>query len=344
MIPPIRRWPIPRLLAAGEVGDRELLRRFRVDPPGIVREVAGRRLSALVSHRIPTIAPDLKPFLSRELGAVAQRRAALQTIDQLGVKALVFKGAANALSYYPSETLRSSQDLDILLHPADIEAMYPGELAQDHQAHDHLPRKAFAGFATEVHYRIGTHSSWGSPEDIFADSIALADFANLRQPAPHIALTIALLHMYKHYGRMPFDSIDIAMLRGIDWSAAETLWIDRELLPLIMPGLLAYLRTSQTPPKINLDRLWTKLSAPESAWVELFAWHLLDQRFSFIREQRLRCHKHGYGFVEFCLRELLGSPEATTQLTGYPVGDFRHRYYHYMGLPIRRVCRVFRSR
>jgi hypothetical protein len=349
-----RRWPIPRLLAAGEPGAQELLRRFRVDPPGIVREVAGRRLSRLVQEWVPAMAPDLAPFVTRELGAVAQRRAALTELDRLagetGIQPLVFKGAANALSCYSSEGLRSSQDLDILLTAADIEALYPGELAPallQARPIDHLPRKHIAGFATEVHYRLGDHAKWGEPADLFADSAALANFAHLRQPAPHSALTIALLHTYKHYGRMPFDPIDVAMLHAsgtIDWPAAVDLWTRCDLLPQVLPGLLAFLRTSQNPPAVDEAALVAQLPHEERPWLELFASHLLDQRFSFIREQRLRCHRHGRGFIPFCIGELFGQHETTTSMTGRPPSDPRHTFHHYIALPLRRLLRVLRPR
>jgi hypothetical protein len=348
MTPPICRWPIPRLLATGEPGERELLRRFRIDPPAIVREVAGRRLSCLVSQRVSTMAPNLKPFLARELGAVAQRRAALCALDALagerGIRPLVFKGAANALTYYANETLRSSQDLDILLPAADIEALYPGELARGGQAIDHLERKTLAGFPVELHYRIGDHAHWGQPSDVYVDAIPLADFANLRQPAPHVALTIALLHMHKHYGRMPFDCIDIAMLQGTDWVAATELWIEADLASKVLPGLLAHLRTSPTAPELEIEPLLECSTSSDRERVEHFAWHLLDRRFSFLREQRLRCHRHNIGFAAFCLRELFGSPEATTRMTGFPDGDLRHCYHHYLALPLRRILRSLRSR
>jgi hypothetical protein len=347
MIPP-RRWPIAQLLAAGEPGARELLRRFRADPSGIVREVAGRRLSRLVQERVPAMAPDLQPFVLRELGAVAQRRAALVELDQIaadtGVQPLVFKGAANALSYYPSESVRNSQDLDILLSHADIETLYPGELApalKQARPIDHLERKAVAGLATEVHYRLGDTPSWGEPAELFADSAPLAEFANLRQPAPHVALTITLLHIHKHYGRMPFDPIDIAMLHdsgGIDWPAAIQLWTTCDLLPRVLPGLLAFLQTSPNPPALDT------LPGSESEPTQLFVRHLLDQRFSFIREQRLRCHKHQRSFVTHCLTEFFGSHETTTAMTGRVPGDPRHAFHHYLSLPARRLSRVLRPR
>jgi hypothetical protein len=71
---------------------------------------------------------------------------------------------------------------------------------------------------------------------------------------------------------------------------------------------------------------------------------LLDQRFSFIREQRLRCHKHQMSFLKFGLGQLLGTPETTTRMTGYANGDPRHMFQHYCGLPLRRLTRALRKR
>lgn len=345
-------WPTSLLLAVGAPrAMAELTRRHAGNPRETLRRTAGFRTASICRHLLAEAglsdAPlyaDLLRFEQQELGQAALRKIALASLNtqykQAGVAALLFKGATLATTIYPNEHARQSADIDVLLKEADIERLYPGALAAPSRAHDHIARQDVAGMPVEVHYRIGRLDTWGFPDDLLPSAEP-----GLHAPSAEQSLTISLLHMNKHYGAMPYDFLDIALLcrtQEIDWETCAQLWQDRELAPWVCPGLLAAARCGLVPQAPVADLIGA-LSPLDRKRTLAYATFLGSTRLSFLRRWQLRSWRRGQPVLQTMLRQLFATPAVTKRLTGLNRTNPLFWLHHLVLQPLRRASRVFRS-
>ena len=356
--------PLPALLASpSPEATNVLARRLGWDAIGTVRALRRRGLVTYALHRLTEAGLGDEPGLEAmreaaawELGFTAKRRLALADLDCMagegGLHPVLIKGAANCVLYYPTETLRVSQDIDVVLPREDIDRHFPpGRLppaptrpgAPD--PHDHVTRQLLQGTPIEFHFRVGLAPAWGEPADVAAGATPLPGRTCLLAPSTEVALTIALLHFRKNRGKAPYDLSDvtrIADVPGLDWQAVADLWTGRGLAPLVAPGLIAAARVGGGIPSDVVVRVWDGLVEPDRALAGLLAGFALSDRFRLLREHHVLCRMQGRSFVASCARDFAGSRAVTRKLTGLTPKHPLFWLNHCVLLPLRRLRHCLR--
>lgn len=203
--------------------------------------------------------PAAKPRAA-DAGAHAMallRRHVLGTIDaalsQAGIDALVVKGAALALTVYPSEAVRPMNDIDLLVRAEDRDrallALRAAGIA-DPEADKReasadllgevvlIARSGAAELTVELHTSIDKIAPRPlATRDLLARSAPLAGLSRLRAPSLEDHALIVALHASTHGFRHPIALLDLELIlrAGIDESAladrarraelATALWI-----------------------------------------------------------------------------------------------------------------------
>jgi len=350
------------LVAPRADASAELRRRFSGEPGAVVRELTGSRLASYALARLPELGIDPVPERERfeqaalvELGWTAKRRLALAELNGQaadGRPRLLFKGAATSLQFYPLETWRWSGDIDVMLRERDLAELHPAEWAAllgrqegipfpEH----HIERQVVAGTAVELHYRLEFAPVWGTLADLLPGAFPCPGFPRLLVPAPATAFTLALLHLLKHRGTMPFDFLDLARIEGagLDWDGLADDWRRAGILPFAAAALgLAHDWVGIGPPA-TVAALGAGLRGREARAADFLRECVLAEHLPRIRRYRFECLLLGIPFGRFCLRHFLGTRAATRRLSGRVPADPRFWLAHFVGLPARRLWRFWRG-
>lgn len=345
----VRQLSAPLLLVAPRPDAAEELRqRFTADPAAIGRELAASRLASYAQARLPELGIDVSPIqvplgqaVLQELGWTAKRRLALAALDEQasdGRPRLLFKGAATSLQFYPQETWRWSGDIDVMLHERDLDELHPEEMAalRAQQAEipfpeHHIERQVIQGTAVELHYRLEFAPHWGTLPDLLPGAIPCPGFPRLLIPPPATAFTLALLHLLKHRGQMPFDFLDLARIEstGLDWSALAKHWQQAGLAPFAITALTVAHALAGIGPADTVADLWQSLRGREARQARFLRACVLADELPRLRRYRFECLQQGIPFLGFCLRLFLGTRAATQRLTGHSSRDPRFWFAHW---------------
>ena len=355
-----RSWGLPLLLARGdEVALREVIHRFQHAPDALIRAMGRNAVAthALAQLQAAGLGDDqirarLQPVVAWELGFTARRRLALQALngwaERVGVQPLLIKGAATSRTYYPQETWRVSQDVDFVLPQAQIANFFPADAVRagveaGHSApEDHGERVLVHGLPVEAHFRVGVFPHWGTPPDLGLDSEPCPGYPHLRVPAATVALTIALVHLYKHLGQMPYDLLDLTRIVAsgrVNWAEATELWKERGLAPVVLPGLVILAAVSNGVPDPLIPEFAASLTRPERRTVCAMTTYVFSGRFRFLREQRVVALMEERSFLRQAAGAFLGSPEVTRRLTGLNPRQPLFWVQHLAVQPARRLWR-----
>jgi hypothetical protein len=359
----LRQLSAALLLAAPRAGAAaELRRRCAEEPLATARELAASRLASYALARLPELGIDPVPERERleqaalgELGWTAKRRLALAELDAQaadGRPRLLFKGAATSLLFYPNETWRWSGDIDVMLHEADLAELHPAEWAELRGRQEeipfpehHLERQILAGTAVELHYRLEFAPTWGTLADLLPGARPCPGFPRLLVPAPAVSFTLALLHLLKHRGTMPFDFLDLARIEaaGLDWDGLAAAWRRAGILPYTVAALAIAHDWAGIGPPDTAAILQAGLRWRESREARFLRDCVLAEHLPRIRRYRFECLLLGMPFGRFCLRHFLGTRAATRRLAGHPPADPRFWLAHCLTLPARRLWRLLRG-
>ncbi len=349
-------WPLPYLFACPdrEAGE-EVLRRLRHDPAEALRQFTRLHLARYALHVLEgageagEVRDRLRPAVAIELGWDAKRKLALAELDRFleakGVRGVLIKGAWTSLLFYPGESLRWSNDIDVILAPEDLRILYPREVAAV-EARDyafprlHIARQVFAGTAVEMHYRFGYCRRWGSAADILHGATPAPGLGSLLSPAPEVGATVLLLHMLKDRGRAPYDLLDWRMLEAsgaLDWARAEALWREYGLGPFILPSLELAAEVTGGAPAALLDDLRASLLPAERRTAKTLGRYIRSERVTRLQTHRVRCELLERSFAGYCMDGFLGSRERTRRLTGMGPRHPLFWIWHLVILPCRRI-------
>lgn len=341
----------------------ELRRRCAEQPRDTARELMASRLASYALARLPELGIAPVPERERlvqaalvELGWTAKRRLALAELDGQaadGRPRLLFKGAATSLQFYPRETWRWSGDIDVMLHESDLAELHPAAWAELRERQEeipfpehHLERQVVAGTAVELHYRLEFAPLWGTLADLLPGALPCPGFPCLLVPAPATAFTLALLHLLKHRGTMPFDFLDLARIEaaGLDWDALVAGWRRAGILPYTAAALAVAHDWVGIGPPDTVAALRDSLRGQEAGKARFLRECVLAEQLPRIRRYRFECLLLGIPFGRFCLRHFLGTRAATRRLTGRAPADPRFWLAHCLTLPARRLWRLWRGR
>ena len=356
--------PSPLLLVAPRPDAAQALRRrLAGQPAAVARDWIDRGLATYALARLPDLGIDPAPVRSSlaraalvELGWTAKRKAALGELNAMatdGLSRLLFKGAATSILFYPQETWRWSGDIDVMMHEADLERLYPSAMA-DLRARlreipfpeHHIPRQTMAGTAVELHHRLEFAPIWGTLPDLLPGARPCPGFPNLLVPDSETSFTLALLHLLKHRIGMPFDILDLARIEatGLDWERMSSSWRRTGIAPYAVAALAAAHETTGIAPAETIVRLWESLRGREARRAAFLRCGILANRLSWIGQYRFECLVTGIPFARFCLRTFLGTRTATARLTGRSPRDPRFWLAHCLVLPSRRAWRLATGR
>lgn len=337
--------------------------RFSERPRETVRELVASRLATYALARLAEL--GIEPIPERaeleqaalvELGWTAKRRLALACLDEQaktdGRTRLLFKGAATSLQFYPNETWRWSGDIDVMLHAADLAALHPAEWAELREKQQEIPfpehhieRQILAGTAVELHYRLEFAPLWGALPDLLPGALPCPGFPNLLVPAPATGFTLALLHLLKHRGTMPFDFLDLARIEavGLDWDGMAATWQQAGIQPYTVAALaLAHDLAGIGLPE-RVAGLWGSLRGKSARTARFLRECVLAEEIPRLRRYRFECRMLGIPFGRFCLRHFLGTRAATRRLSGREPCDPRFWISHCLTLPARRIRTLLRG-
>ena len=284
----------------------------------------------------------------RELAACAQRKAALHTLDTLadlrGVRPIIIKGAATALTYYPKESLRPSHDIDVLVHDFTAWTGFqpddpPGANPIGTQ-NRHLAPTRIGGYLVEFHEYFVAADRWGTYDDLVRHAQPLPGFRSLLQPGSTEAFTIALLHFGFHVGEFTFDFLDlreIARASDFSWDECEALWRREDLLPLLLPALAVLGTLGEAEALARWGRLMGEISFLRKIEVRIGLRLLVSRRFKKLRKDWFRTRLSRWSLVRPMFQRLSGSRAATTAATGRTARDPIFWLFHFIFLPARRL-------
>ncbi len=353
------RLPTP-LLTVADLGPAcaELVRRFRRDPAGTLQTLRRRYVSTYTAARLRVAGgPDaglgaaLEPLVAWELSFTARRKLALHDLHkracERGVRPLLIKGAATSLCFYAEESQRMSRDIDLVLPRSDIERFWPGTTMPPpgpHTAPDHVDGFTLYGVPVEIHFRSGEFPGWGEPADLRVAAKPCPGYPGFDVPSPTDACTIALLHIYRHMGEMPWDFIDLSRILEsgrLDWLAVREVWEARGLTRYVIPGLVLMARLTGGVPPDLLAQLWGGLDPAARRTARLMGDVALSRRFHLWRETRLVCWLEGRPFLRSCLAQFAGSRAVTTRITGLAPSQPAFWWQHVAVLPLKRFRHLF---
>lgn len=292
---------------------------------------------------------------AREFAACALRRLALQQLDAAcagcASPPILIKGAANAVCHYERESMRPSQDIDVMLRPDDASRCFPAETALPCEeepawgpAH-HAPPFKLAGYEVEIHQFLSTPGMWGKYADLQANASPLPGFQHLHATAPVEAFTIALLHFNFHVGNFTYDFFDldrIAMHPEFSWEQAESLWRSNKLTANVLPPLAIFEALAQLPESGRWNRLYSGLGPWERVEVSIGMRLLASRRFTRLRKDWFCTRLTGWPLLLPLWRRLAGSQRLTREVTGRSTGDPMFWYAHLFALPAKRLLAFWR--
>ncbi|MGC4118183.1 MAG: nucleotidyltransferase family protein [Myxococcales bacterium] len=197
-------------------------------------------LTPLLAHMLPSFqAPEAELLAARFRTAKLTRltRVALETLDARGVQAVVLKGVGLAARFYPEVWLRPTSDIDLLVHPRDLDgaraalglAGYREFEGPAESVFDFSQHCSFAGpdrELVELHFTLvcGFQSKFDS-EGLFARSTTIE--VERGTVLPVLGLEDALVHMCAHAAHHRFGGakwlFDLKLLaldssQGVDWA------------------------------------------------------------------------------------------------------------------------------
>ena len=190
----------------------------------LVEEAEAQRMAPLFYHHTRAAGaelPDdirlaLQGLVLRHTAAAEVRTAVLKELlvlsQDAGIQVILLKGAASAYLAYPNPALRPMRDLDILVHPTDLPALYaildrmgfitPVSqsslvISDKHLPHAELKRGGLI-VTLEVHTRL-FDSLWRPKQPGAAELFQRArPFEIEGQPALSLSLEDLLWHTYQH--------------------------------------------------------------------------------------------------------------------------------------------------
>lgn len=352
-------WDILRAVMTAEAAASSpaLAEHCQRNPDLVVKLLAGNALCSWALHTCPSLrdAPEgVQATLNRvgqyEFAACAQRKAALCLLDALageqGFRPLIIKGAANALLYYPKESLRPSGDVDLVM-PDDATAHWfaaHADAVADDVVHEpvdyHLPELRLAGYPVETHRFFLSPRQWGGYEDLAGGAAPLVGFDNLWRPDTTVAFTLALLHFARHIGGFVFDALDVAQIcnaHDFDLEKTAAFWQSEELVDLILPGLTVV----DTMVPVIPDELWQALFESLSRRKQrevVFGLRLLgSRRWVKLRREWFGACLTRQPFAARLSHRFFGSKTSTKRLTGLEPTQARFWFLHFIVLPVKRV-------
>lgn len=357
-----REWPLLSHFLAQEFAAAELL--LQKDPAAeqLFATLEAHGMGGWLLNRLPDSCfadaawrTRLQRGSDREFAACALRRHGLLQLDRACRDCLepplVIKGAANALLYYPRESLRPSHDIDLLLAPQDAERCFPQESQTVHAEepswgpHHHAVPFSVGGYTVELHHFLTAPDRWGRHEDLRAEAVPLPGFDRLHGPAPTLAATIALIHFNFHVGSFTYDFHDldcIARHEHFDWRTAENYWRANGLVANVLPGLAVFAALGGPVPADGWDRLYAALPLRKRAEVALGLQLLSSPRFSRLRKDWFCTRVTGWPLLWPLAKRIAGSYALTREQTGRNESDPMFWMHHYLGLPARRLLSFWR--
>jgi hypothetical protein len=220
-----------------------------MDP--LMRSAVSHGVVAILCRALETHAADVLPQRSRErvgrerqfegaraLAAIAQLEEALDALDRAGIRALPYKGPVLALDAYADAALRSSDDIDLLIDPADVDRAGVVLNALGYHVKDgwswqrwraanawqgQMPL-AGAGerFALDLHWRTCDEKlPWNVPLAELQANARELELANRTFAVPDRAnhLLLVLLHAARHgWDRLEHLVCAAALLKGLESS------------------------------------------------------------------------------------------------------------------------------
>ena len=351
----------PALLLVAQRSDAadELRHRLEQQPQAVAQGLIGKGLATYALARLPEMDIDPAPIQASlaqaaliELGWTAKRKLALAEVNRLaadGRPRMVFKGAATSILLYPQETWRWSGDIDVMMHEDDLTELHPAAMAKLRAKQQEIPfpehhieRQIVMGTAVELHYRLEFAPAWGALSDLLPNARPCPGLPNLLAPAADTACTLALLHLLKHRGSMPFDFLDLALIEesGLNWTQLAENWRDAGIAAYTIAGLAAAHELAGIGPADVVETLWNGLRGSDATCARFLRQCVLADALPRLRGYRFECLLMGIPFGRFCLRTFLGTRAATQRLTGYAPRDPRFWLAHCLALPCRRLWRL----
>lgn len=245
------------------------MHRLGVDDPMMGRLKGTYRLSWVKTHKLfATIAPVVR------------------ALQDAGVRVMLLKGAPLVVSYYANHALRPMADVDLLVHPADLDRAI--RVAVDNGWHSGVPfsndfrrfRHALqffdaAGNEFDLHWHALYEFCQDEADDVFWRTAERFDFAGLTvaMPDPSRMLFHTVVHGVRWNAEPPVrwiaDAMQVFRCRGadLDWNAITQLAIERQVVERLRLGL-SFLRAhfDAPVPAAVLSRLRRRPTLLE--WVE----------------------------------------------------------------------------
>jgi hypothetical protein len=214
-----------------------------------------------------------------ELIRSIELRRVLDLLALSGVRALIFKGAALAYSYYREPHLRPRQDVDLLIRCSDVEAAERGFASMGYTrtnlmtGETAMPQRQYRRRCRSgVDHVYDVHSRLANPV-LFASALSFEEIDRCAVPIPSLgvhargpcvvhALLIACMHRVAHHNDSPqlvwlYDIHALAAQMSVErWLELEVLAEKREVRGACWRGLTLASRSFGTPiPPRLLDRL-----------------------------------------------------------------------------------------
>lgn len=244
------------------------------------------RLISLAAKRMASLAPDspLRPRIagieraiwSRSQLAISEAGPGLRVLQAAGVDMLIIKGASRSASADPAARGRAVNDVDICVHPGDIERAFDIVTAKGWMPagsgtilfhRGRLPGTVGINLVCGKFGNIDLHRSiFHAPFDQIDDDFAIwtrsrpakLAYCNVRVPSPTDAVAVALGHGALDAHKSSDWLVDIAASIdvGVDWRLLEEI-IERRSMHAPAAVALGYLRErlERPVPADLLDRL-----------------------------------------------------------------------------------------
>jgi hypothetical protein len=196
-------------------------------PAGVLEAARAEGLHLLLGHhlRLASCAAELREAAVVDALRARELRVVLDGLAVAGVRAILLKGAALALTHYPLPETRPRSDTDLMIRAPDRDAVTHALLALGYQRASEVDGDVAVGqfhfqrhdrydllHALDVHWRVSNVRAFADVltyEDLTRDAVPLPPLgSNAWSPSPVHALLVACVHRVAHHG----DSSDLLWL------------------------------------------------------------------------------------------------------------------------------------
>jgi hypothetical protein len=196
-------------------------------PADVLAAARAEGLHLLLGHRLglASCAGDLRDAAIVDALRARELRLVLDGLAAAGVRAILLKGAALALTHYPLPETRPRSDTDLMIAASDRDAVTRALLGLGYQRASEIDGDIAVGqfhfqrhdgydllHALDVHWRVSNVRAFADVltyEELARDALPLPPLgSNAWSPSPVHALLVACVHRVAHHG----DSADLLWL------------------------------------------------------------------------------------------------------------------------------------